>query len=275
VKSRGILKPDIIGPGVNVLAGVPGVADMVLEPKAEMPKFDIKSGTSMSCPHLAGVAALLKNAHPTWSSAAIKSALMTTTETNDNTKKPIADVDGTQATYFATGAGHVNPKKAMDPGLVYNLSASDYIPYLCGLNYTDQQVNSIIHPEPPVNCEKLTKLQEKDLNYPSITVIVDNADTIVNASRAVTNVGVASSTYTVEVEVPKSVTVEVLPPELTFKELDEVLNYTVTVKASSVPDGAIEGQLKWVSSKHIVRSPILILPGTGEEDTAEAPTPSA
>jgi hypothetical protein len=275
VKSRGILKPDIIGPGVNGLAGVPGVADMVLEPKAEMPKFDIKSGTSMSCPHLAGVAALLKNAHPTLSSAAIKSALMTTTETNDNTKKPIADVDGTQATYFATGAGHVNPKKAMDPGLVYNLSASDYIPYLCGLNYTDQQVNSIIHPEPPVNCEKLTKLQEKDLNYPSITVIVDNADTIVNASRAVTNVGVASSKYTVEVEVPKSVTVEVLPPELTFKELDEVLNYTVTVKASSVPDGAIEGQLKWVSSKHIVRSPILILPGTGEEDTGEAPAPSA
>ncbi|KAK1684660.1 hypothetical protein QYE76_045508 [Lolium multiflorum] len=275
VKSRGILKPDIIGPGVNVLAGVPGVADMVLEPKAEMPKFDIKSGTSMSCPHLAGVAALLKNAHPTWSSAAIKSALMTTTETNDNTKKPIADVDGTQATYFATGAGHVNPKKAMDPGLVYNLSASDYIPYLCGLNYTDQQVNSIIHPEPPVNCEKLTKLQEKDLNYPSITVIIDNADTIVNASRAVTNVGVASSKYTVEVEVPKSVTVEVLPPELTFKELDEVLNYTVSVKASSVPDGAIEGQLKWVSKKHIVRSPILILPGTGEEGTAEAPAPSA
>ncbi|KAM0830563.1 hypothetical protein ACQ4PT_066120 [Festuca glaucescens] len=179
VESRGILKPDIIGPGVNVLAGVPGVADMVLEPKAVMPKFDIKSGTSMSCPHLAGVAALLKNAHPTWSSAAIKSALMTTTETNDNTKKPIADVDGTQATYFATGAGHVNPKKAMDPGLVYNLSAADYIPYLCGLKYTDQQVNSIIHPEPPVNCEKLTKLQEKDLNYPSITIIVDKADSVV------------------------------------------------------------------------------------------------
>uniref|UniRef100_A0ACD5UEF6 Uncharacterized protein n=1 Tax=Avena sativa TaxID=4498 RepID=A0ACD5UEF6_AVESA len=265
VESRGILKPDIIGPGVNVLAGVPGVVEMVLEPNAEMPKFDIKSGTSMSCPHLSGIAALLKNAHPTWSSASIKSALMTTAETNDNTKKPISDVDGTQATYFATGAGHVNPKKAMDPGLVYNLTAADYIPYLCGLNYTDQQVNSIIHPEPPVSCDKLPNLEQKDLNYPSITIMVDKADTVVNASRAVTNVGVASSTYKVEVEVPKSVTVEVLPEELTFKELEEVLNYTVSVKTASVPDGAIEGQLKWVSKKHVVRSPILIIPGTGED----------
>nr|BAK08126.1 predicted protein [Hordeum vulgare subsp. vulgare] len=275
LKSRGILKPDIIGPGVNILAGVPGIADLVLPPKADMPKFDVKSGTSMSCPHLAGVAALLKNAHPAWSPAAIKSALMTTTETTDNEKKPIADVDGTQATYFATGAGHVNPKKAMDPGLVYNLSASDYIPYLCGLNYTDQQVNSIIHPEPPVECSKLPKVDQKDLNYPSITIIVDKADTAVNAARAVTNVGVASSTYSVEVEVPKSVTVEVKPEKLTFKELDEVLNYTVTVKAAAVPDGVIEGQLKWVSSKHLVRSPILILPGAGEEATAEAEGPSA
>jgi hypothetical protein len=79
----------------------------------------------------------------------------------------------------------------------------------------------------------------------------------------------------VEVEVPKSVTVEVLPRKLTFKALEEVLNYTVTVKAAAVPDAAIEGQLKWVSSKHIVRSPILILPGAGEEDTSEAPAPSA
>ncbi|KAF7017820.1 hypothetical protein CFC21_031187 [Triticum aestivum] len=276
LQSRGILKPDIIGPGVNILAGVPGIADLVLPPKAEMPKFDVKSGTSMSCPHLAGVAALMKNAHPTWSPAAIKSALMTTTETTDNEKKPFLDVDGTQATYFATGAGHVNPKKAMDPGLVYNLSASDYVPYLCGLNYTDQQVNSIIHPEPAVDCNKITKIAEKDLNYPSITIIVDKADTAVSATRAVTNVGVASSTYEMEVEVPKSVTVEVTPTKLEFKELDEVLNYTVSVKAAAVPEGAIEGQLKWVSSKHIVRSPILILPGDGEEEaTSGAEGPSA
>ncbi|PNT61635.1 subtilisin-like protease SBT1.8 [Brachypodium distachyon] len=268
-KSRGILKPDIIGPGVNILAGVPGVVDLVLPPNTAMPKFDIKSGTSMACPHLGGIAALMKNAHPTWSPASIKSALMTTTETTDNTGKPIADVDGSQATYYATGAGHVNPEKAMDPGLVYNMTAQDYIPYLCGLNYTDQQVNSIIHPEPVVECAKLPKLDQKDLNYPSITVIINNAQSVVNVTRAVTNVGEAVSTYVVEVDVPKSVTVEVMPTKLMFKEVEEVLNYTVTVKADTVPESTIEGQLKWVFDKHIVRSPILILPGTGEEEVEE------
>lgn len=275
MRSRGILKPDIIGPGVNVLAGVPKIENVEFPPKAVVPKFDIKSGTSMAAPHLGGIAALIKNAHPTWSPAAIKSAMMTTTETTDNLRKPIVDVDGKPASYFAMGAGHVNPQKAINPGLVYNLTAQDYVPYLCGLGYTDQKVSSIIHPSPPVVCAKLPKLGQKDLNYPSITAILDGAPFVVTVTRAVTNVGVASSTYTVEVDVPTSVTVEVKPQKLTFKALEEVQSYTVTVKSASgrAPASTIEGQLKWVSGKYVVRSPIHISPGTGGDTTAEQPTP--
>ncbi|XP_062227440.1 subtilisin-like protease 1 [Phragmites australis] len=264
-RSRGILKPDIIGPGVNVLAGVPTIVDVEFPPKVLTPKFDIKSGTSMAAPHLSGIAALIKSAHPTWSPAAIKSALMTTAETTDNLRKPIADVDGRPASFLAVGAGHVNPQRAMDPGLVYNMTVKDYVPYLCGLNYTDQKVNTIIYPEPAVSCANVTKLEQDDLNYPSITAILDQPPFTVKANRSVTNVGAASSTYVVEVDVPASVKVEVNPTKLTFKTLDEVLNYAVTVKSESgrAPAGTVEGQLKWVSGKYVVRSPILITPGTG------------
>jgi hypothetical protein len=165
----------------------------------------------------------------------------------------------------AIGAGHVNPKKAMDPGLVYNMTAMGYVPYLCGLNYTDDKVSTIIYPEPPVSCAKLSRLEQDDLNYPSITVILNQPPFTAKANRSVTNVGAASSTYTVEVNVPASVTVEVNPPKLTFKALEEVLNYSVTIKSANgqALTGPVEGELKWLSGKYVVRSPILVTNESG------------
>ncbi|KAG2567950.1 subtilisin-like protease 1 [Panicum virgatum] len=262
-RSRGILKPDLIGPGVNILAGVPSIEDVELPPDAAVPRFDIKSGTSMAAPHLSGIAALIKHAHPNWSPAAIKSALMTTAEPTDNLRQPIADVDGKPATFLALGAGHVNPQRAIDPGLVYNMTAAGYVPYLCGLNYTDQKVSTIIYPEPAVSCAKLSRLEQDDLNYPSIIAILDQPPFTATANRSVTNVGAASSTYVVEVEVPASVKVEVNPPKLTFKAVDEVLNYSVTIKSADgrAPASPVEGQLKWVCGKYVVRSPLLVVAG--------------
>ena len=69
-----VLKPDLTAPGVNILAGqTPDVANGM---RGET--FQYLSGTSMSVPHVAGIAALIKEAHPEWQPAAIKSALMTT-----------------------------------------------------------------------------------------------------------------------------------------------------------------------------------------------------
>ncbi|KAF2304107.1 hypothetical protein GH714_027295 [Hevea brasiliensis] len=74
-----ILKPDLIGPGVNILAAwSEAVGPTGLETDSRKTQFNIISGTSMSCPHISGVAALLKAAYPRWSPSAIKSALMTT-----------------------------------------------------------------------------------------------------------------------------------------------------------------------------------------------------
>lgn len=85
IASPGILKPDIIGSGVRILAAWPVSVGNTTN------KFDMISGTSMSCPQLSGVAALLKNAHPDWSPAAIKSAIMTTANLVDLGGKPISD----------------------------------------------------------------------------------------------------------------------------------------------------------------------------------------
>ncbi|CAB4279742.1 unnamed protein product [Prunus armeniaca] len=96
----------------------------------------------MSCPRLTGTAALLKSSHPDWSPAAIQSAMMTTADVLDHEDKPILDYNYVPAELFATGAGHVNPSKANDLGLVYDIQPDDYIPYLCGFKYNDKEVVS-------------------------------------------------------------------------------------------------------------------------------------
>ncbi|CAN1186204.1 Subtilisin-like protease 4 [Linum perenne] len=105
--SPGILKPDILGPGVHVLAAWSKAVDNNNNNTSST--FNVISGTSMSCPHLSGIAALLKTSHPD------------------------CDQQFVEADLFATGSGQVNPTKANDPGLVYDLQPDEYIPYLCGL----------------------------------------------------------------------------------------------------------------------------------------------
>ncbi|RZC85909.1 hypothetical protein C5167_026583 [Papaver somniferum] len=108
-----ILKPDIIAPGVNILAARSGSdAELVM-----------KSGTSMACPHVSGLAALLRSAFPKWSPAAIKSALMTTAYTVDNSGKP---------------------KQSSKPGLVHDIAPSGYEAFLCTIGYSDEQMKLFV-----------------------------------------------------------------------------------------------------------------------------------
>ena len=75
----------------------------------------------MATPHLSGIAALLKSSHPDWSPAAIKSATMTTANLANLGGTPITDDSFGPVDVFAIGSGHVNPTKADDPGLVYDI----------------------------------------------------------------------------------------------------------------------------------------------------------
>jgi len=199
--SPGILKLDIIGHGLNILAGWPISLDNSTS------SFNIIAGTSMSCPHLSGIAALLKNSHPDWSPAAIKSAIMTTATQVNLHGKPILDQRLLVANVFATSAGHVNPSKANDPRLVYDIEPNDYVPYLCGLNYTDIQVGIILQQK--VKCSDVKTTPQAQLNYPSISIWLGNTSQFY--SRTLTNVGPVNTTYNVVIDVPLAVRMSVRP----------------------------------------------------------------
>ena len=244
----GMLKPDIVGPGVDILTAVP-------RSTRGGPSFASLSGTSMSAPHLSGVAARIKSAHPTWSPAAIKSAIMTTADTS------VTDETGAPASYFAMGAGLVNAAKAIDPGMVYDISPEEYIPYLCGLGYTDDQVNRIIYPAPAVHCADMENTEAKDLNTPSIMVALTADTPAVTVRRTVTNVGAARSSYRADVSAPEGVSVTVVPGELQFDEVGQKASFTVTVERAPgvvLASEFLDAQIAWVSEEHAVRSPVSI-----------------
>ncbi|KAJ0666648.1 putative cucumisin [Helianthus annuus] len=202
IASPGILKPDITGPGVKILAAWPQSIGNQIGTKAT---FYIDEGTSMSCPHLAGITALLKSVHPEWSPAAIKSAMMTTASQVNRNGDAIVDERGLPADVFALGSGHVNPQKANEPGLVFDIQPDDYIPYLCGLGYTPEQIEMIVKKK--ASC--LKTIPEAQLNYPSFLVSLTRGDRKIY-SRTVTNVGLANSSYNIrDIYVPNGVSVEV------------------------------------------------------------------
>ncbi|XP_006339270.2 subtilisin-like protease SBT1.7 [Solanum tuberosum] len=255
LQSQGILKPDIIGPGVNVLAAwpTPIEGETTSASASSSSTFNILSGTSMSCPHLAGVAALLKSAHPDWSPAAIKSAIMTTADLVNLGNDPIQDETLEPADLLAIGSGHVNPSRANDPGLIYDIQPEDYIPYLCGLNYTDDQVSIIVKKK--VHCT--SSIPQSELNYPSFSITKESSGQ--TYTRTVTNVGEAISAYTVKVSGLKGVEVTVNPQILKFTVLNQKASYNVTVKALDLT-GHSQGYIVWSSDRYSVRSPIHVFP---------------
>ncbi|WCJ26096.1 Subtilisin-like protease [Euphorbia peplus] len=253
--SPGILKPDIIGPGVNILAAFPISFDNSSN------RFDLKSGTSMSCPHLSGIAALLKNSHPDWSPAAIKSAIMTTANLVNLEGNSISDQQFVPATVFAMGSGHVNPSRANDPGLIYDIQPEDYIPYLCGLGYTDKQVGVIVQQK--VKCSKNSSIPEAELNYPSFSIKLGSNPSPQTYTRTLTNYGKANSGYTAEIAAPQGVNVVVKPDKISFSEVKQNVKYSVTFSKDGNGSSGLfsQGYITWKNDGYSVRSPIAVIFG--------------
>ena len=250
-----ILKPDVTAPGVDVIAAVASsggatvvsgtatrnsiAANTLIPP----PEWSSYQGTSMSSPHVAGISLLLKQANPSWSPAAIKSALMTTAYSTLN--DGLAGGENGQLPW-AQGAGHIDPNKAVDPGLVYDAGKLEYDAYQCKVNRASVTT---------ADCAASGTLGETyNLNLPSITVgaVVGS----VTVTRTVTNVGATSATYTAAVSGLTGFTSVVTPASFTIAPGGK---RTFTIRLTSA--GAIEnvwsfGALTWTDGTHVVRSPV-------------------
>ncbi|XVF31956.1 hypothetical protein REPUB_Repub17cG0040100 [Reevesia pubescens] len=249
-----ILKPDITAPGVSVIAAYTEAEGPTNEDfDRRRVQFNSVSGTSMSCPHVSGIVGLLKTLYPNWSPAAIKSAIMTSASTWDNLKEPILNVSNIKAGPFSYGAGHIQPNLAMDPGLVYDLGATDYLNFLCTLGYNETLIS--MFSQNPYKCPKLISLA--NFNYPSITI--PNLVGSITVTRTVKNVG-SPGTYRAQVQRPMGISVYVKPKKLKFKKAGEEKTFSVTLKvnkAHSVKE-YVFGQLIWSDHEHYVRSPIVV-----------------
>jgi subtilisin family serine protease len=248
-----IIKPDITAPGVNILAGHSPFPDPGSVP-GEL--FQAIGGTSMSSPHIAGVFALLKQAHPDWSPAVAKSALMTTAY------QEVMKEDGaTPADPFDFGAGHlnvqgpVNKGSAFQPGLAYDAGLFEYAAYTCGEDFGVFSQGSCVFLE-----SIGIPTEASNLNVPSIGI--DAIPGVQTIQRTVTSVANESSPrdYTVSVDAPEGFEVTVNPSSLRLRK-GESATYEVTFTNVSAPLGEWRfGSLTWTdkTGNYSVRSPIAV-----------------
>ena len=155
---------------------------------------------------------------------------------------------------FDIGGGHVNPNRAVNPGLIYDISTEDYIRFLCAMGYSNLSVTRLT--QKTTRCTKNSHFIQ-NLNLPSITI--HNFKKTARVSRVVTNVGDMNSTYKALVQAPYGVQMVIEPQLLHFNSTTRVLSFKVNFFSTQKMHGDYRfGSLTWTDGKHIVRSPVSV-----------------
>lgn len=162
---------------------------------------------------------------------------------------------------LGSGSGQINPRKAVHPGLVYDISFSSYISFLCREGYNSTTIGLLIGGH--YNCSSFKPAKGTDgLNYPSMHTQLKNASSSISAVfyRTVTHVGRGSSVYKATVTSPKGLSIKVVPCTLKFNHPHQKKDFKVVVKGRPMQNGTqiLSALLEWTDSKHSVKSPILI-----------------
>ncbi|KAK9028906.1 hypothetical protein V6N11_026042 [Hibiscus sabdariffa] len=229
---KNILKPDIAAPGVNILAA------WIANDTAEAPE--------------------VKSKHPTWSPSAIRSAIMTTATQINNLKAPITTEKGVPATPYDFGAGEVSPTGPLEPGLVYETTVVDYLNFLCYHGYNITRIKNIAKTIPDgFTCpEESSNDLISNINYPSIAISNFNKKAGRKVNRTLTSVtGDGKSVYTVSIDAPADLNVQVVPDKLQFTKNGDKSSYQVSFSATNPLKKDVFGSITWSNGKYKVRSP--------------------
>jgi hypothetical protein len=221
-----LLKPDIIAPGVDVLAAVAPPSNRGL-------KYDLYSGTSMAAPHIAGLAAFMAGERPGWTPMQIKSAMMTTATSVRNDKGRLS------RDAFAQGAGLVKPKRFFDPGLFVASNATQWRGWLADLGYNTG----------------VPALDAKSLNVPSIADGSMTGPVAFPRSFRATMKG----TWQIKADLP-GFSVKPSRPRVTSSRVNDVVDVTFTITRTTAPLGAYSTGFITLTGPTRVRIPVALQP---------------
>ncbi|KAK1298112.1 hypothetical protein QJS10_CPB14g00739 [Acorus calamus] len=157
---------------------------------------------------------------------------------------------------FAYGAGHINPIKAVNPGLIYDAGEADYVSMLCGQGYNTTKLRLVTGDNSA--CSATNNSTAWDLNYPSMAVTaVAGMPFTASFNRTVTNVGFPSSTYHPTLILPSGVKFDLTPDTLSFKAIGESQSFTLKLEGET-SEFVVSASLLWSDGVHGVRSPIVL-----------------
>lgn len=170
---------------------------------------------------------------------------------------------------FAYGAGHLNPARAIDPGLIIDAYEKDYVNFLCKQGYNSTTLKLVTGDNS--TCKGITPGRGWDLNYPSMSLyLLDGQEINAAFTRTVTNVG-KPSTYRATPCLPASTIFNVVvePSTLTFSSVGEKKTFTVKVTGPKISQQPImSGAVVWADDVHEVKIPLVVynyIPGAPYE----------
>ncbi|MBA0775158.1 hypothetical protein Gotri_010319 [Gossypium trilobum] len=262
ISSKDGAKPDIAAPGVNILAAWIGNDTVQTLKGKDPPLYNVLSGTSMACPHVSGIAAAVKSRNPTWSPSVIRSAIMTTAAQTNNLKGPITTEKGTAATPYDFGAGEVSTTGPLQPGLVYETTAIDYLNFLCYHGYNIATIKIMANTIPDgFTCPEESSIDLiSNINYPSIAISNFDEKAGRRVNRTLTNVAGnaktedAKTVYNISIDAPAGLDVQVVPDKLHFSKIDEKSSYQVSFSAANPLKKDVFGSITWSNGRNKVRS---------------------